>query len=56
MNKHKKLLTFKELRKQKREQFIVTAIGWTVLGCGGLLLTLVWYTFIVVVMGDGGIK
>ena len=51
MNKQSKLLTFKELRKQKRERFIVEAIGWTVLGLGGMLLTLVWYTLIVVVLG-----
>ena len=51
MNKQSEILTKRELRKQKRERFIVEAIGWTALGCGGLLLTLVWYTFIVVIFG-----
>ena len=52
MNNARKILTKRELRKQKREQFIVSAIGWTALGCGGILLTMVWYTFIVVILGS----
>ena len=52
MNNARKILTKRELRKQKREQFLVAAIGWTALGCGGLLLTMVWYTFIVVILGS----
>jgi hypothetical protein len=52
MNTTREILTKRELSKQKREQFIVTAIGWTVLGCGSLLLTLVWYTTIVVLFGS----
>ncbi len=52
MNNARKILTKRELRKQKRERFIVEAIGWTALGCGGLLLTMVWYTFIVVILGS----
>ena len=51
MNKQSKILTFKELRKQKREKFIVESIGWLTLALGGMLLTLVWYTLIVVVLG-----
>ena len=52
MNNARKILTKRELRKQKRERFIVEAIGWTALGCGGLLLTMVWYTVIVVILGS----
>ena len=52
MNNASKILTKRELSKQKREQFLVAAIGWTALGCGSLLLTLVWYTFIVVILGS----
>ena len=52
MNTTREILTKRELRKQKRERFIVEAIGWTALGCGGLLLTMVWYTFIVVILGS----
>jgi len=52
MNNARKILTKRELRKQKRERFIVEAIGWTALGCGGLLLTMVWYTFLVVILGS----
>ena len=52
MNNARKILTKRELKKQKREQFIVSAIGWTALGCGGILLTMVWYTFIVVILGS----
>lgn len=51
MNKHKKLLTFKELRKQKREQFIIEAIGWTTLAVGGSLTALVWYVIVVAIFG-----
>jgi len=51
MNNARKILTKRELKEQKREQFIVAAIGWTALGCGGILLTMVWYTFIVVILG-----
>ena len=52
MNTTREILTKRELRKQKRDQFIVSAIGWTALGCGGILLTMVWYTFIVVILGS----
>ena len=52
MNNARKILTKRELKKQKREQFIVAAIGWTALGCGGILLTMVWYTFMVVILGS----
>jgi hypothetical protein len=52
MNNARKILTKRELKKQKREQFIVSAIGWTALGCGGILLTMVWYTFMVVILGS----
>jgi len=51
MNTTREILTKRELRKQKRDQFLVAAIGWTALACGGLLLTMVWYTFIVVILG-----
>lgn len=52
MNNARKILTKRELKKQKREQFLVSAIGWSALGCGGILLTMVWYTFIVVILGS----
>ena len=52
MNNARKILTKRELKKQKRDQFIVSAIGWTALGCGGILLTMVWYTFMVVILGS----
>jgi len=52
MNTTREILTKRELKKQKRDQFIVSAIGWTALGCGGILLTMVWYTFIVVILGS----
>ena len=52
MNNTREILTKRELKKQKRDQFIVSAIGWTALGCGGILLTMVWYTFIVVILGS----
>ena len=52
MNTTREILTKRELSKQKRDQFLVSAIGWTALGCGGILLTMVWYTFIVVILGS----
>ena len=52
MNTTREILTKRELKKQKRDQFLVAAIGWTALGCGGILLTMVWYTFIVVILGS----
>ena len=51
MNKAKELLTKREHKKQKREQFIAEAIGWTLIGIGGVLTAWVWYVIVVAIFG-----
>jgi|TARA_R110000772_G_scaffold242827_1_gene355494 hypothetical protein len=51
MNNAKKLLTAKELRRERRTAFVVELVGWVTLAVGGAIMALVWYTFAVVVLG-----